>query len=143
MTTKIYNEVCGLFNNLQSLALLGARLVLAYGFYTPAMMKWDNMENVTAWFTSLGIPLPAFSAYLAATAELLGIVMLAIGFLTRLISIPLIIVMIVAIFTVHIGNGFSAGDNGLEIPLYYMLFLFIFLSHGAGKFSIDSIVFKK
>jgi len=51
--------------------------------------------------------------------------------------------MIVAIFTVHISNGFSAGVNGFEIPLYYLLFLGIFLSHGAGKFSIDHLIFKK
>ena len=51
--------------------------------------------------------------------------------------------MIVAIFTVHISNGFAAGNNGFEIPLYYMLFLIIFLSHGAGKFSLDKIFFDK
>lgn len=45
------------------------------------------------------------------------------------------VVMIVAITTVHIGNGFLASDNGFEIPLYYLLFLLIFLSHGAGKYS--------
>jgi putative oxidoreductase len=50
--------------------------------------------------------------------------------------------MIVAIFTVHLPNGFNAGNNGFEIPLYYMLFLFIFLSHGAGKFSLDNLIFK-
>ena len=32
MTTKIYNEICGLFDNLQSIFLLIARVVLAYGF---------------------------------------------------------------------------------------------------------------
>lgn len=143
MTTKIYNEVCGLFDNLKSLSLLGARLVLAYGFYEPAMMKWDNVSNVAAWFGNLGIPFPHFSAYITATTELLGVVLIAIGFLTRLISLPLIIIMMVAIFTVHLSNGFSAGNNGFEIPLYYMFFLLIFLSHGAGKFSIDHLIFKK
>lgn len=143
MTTKIYNELSGLFNNLQSLFLLLARLVLAYGFYEPAMMKWNNIGNVSQWFVSLGIPFPTLNAYLAATTELLGVVLIAIGFLTRVISLPLIVIMIVAIFTVHIGNGFSAGDNGFEIPLYYLLFLGLFLSHGAGKFSVDNIIFKK
>lgn len=143
MTTKIYNELCGLFNNLQSFFLLLARLVLAYGFYEPALMKWNDINSVTTWFESLGIPFPTIGAYLASTTELLGVVLVAIGFLTRIMSIPLIIVMIVAIFSVHIGNGFSAGDNGFEIPLYYLLFLGLFASFGAGKFSIDYLVFKK
>ncbi len=143
MTTKIYNEVCGLFDNLKSFFLLLARLVLAYGFYEPAMMKWNNIDSVAQWFGSIGIPMPMLNAYMAATTELLGVVLIAIGFLTRFISIPLMIIMVVAIFTVHIGNGFSAGDNGFEIPLYYLLFLGLFLSHGAGRFSVDYLVFKK
>lgn len=143
MTTKIYNEVCGLFDNLKSFFLLLSRLVLAYGFYEPALMKWNNIDSVAQWFGSIGIPMPTLNAYLAATTELLGVVLIAIGFLTRFISIPLMIIMVVAIFTVHIGNGFSAGDNGFEIPLYYLLFLGLFLSHGAGRFSVDQLVFKK
>lgn len=143
MTTKIYNEICGLFDNLQSVFLLIARAVLAYGFYEPALMKWNDINSVASWFESLGIPFPTISAYLASTAELLGVVLIAIGFLTRIMTIPLMIVMVVAIFTVHIGNGFSAGDNGFEIPLYYFIFLGIFLSFGAGRFSIDHLVFKK
>lgn len=143
MTTKIYNEVCGLFDNSKSFFLLLSRLMLAYGFYEPAMTKWNNIGNVSQWFASIGIPFPTINAYLAATTELLGVVLIAIGFLTRLISIPLMVIMVVAIFTVHLSNGFSAGDNGFEIPLYYLLFLGLFLSHGAGKFSIDNLVFKK
>ena len=80
---------------------------------------------------------------MAATTELLGVFLLTLGLLTRFISIPLMVVMLVAIFTVHLGNGFSAGDNGFEIPLYYLLFLGIFLSHGAGKISLDNLIFKK
>lgn len=143
MLTKIYNELGGLLNNLQSFFLLLARLVLAYGFYEPALMKWNDVNSVAAWFSTLGIPFSTLSAYLASTAELLGVVLLAIGLFTRIVSIPLIIVMIVAIFTVHIGNGFSVANNGFEIPLYYLLFLGLLSSFGAGRFSIDSLVFKK
>ena len=50
--------------------------------------------------------------------------------------------MIVAIFTVHLPNGFSASVNGYEIPLYYMIFLMLFVSFGAGKLSLDNLLFK-
>jgi putative oxidoreductase len=140
---KLYGEFSGLTTYVQDISLLLARLTIAYGFYDPAMKKWSNMENVASWFGSLGIPMPTLNAYLAATTELLGVILLSLGLMTRLISVPLVIVMIVAIFTVHIGNGFSAGDNGFEIPLYYMLFLLIFMSHGPGKFSIDRYLFDK
>lgn len=138
---KSYLEFSHLSEYFQSLALFFSRLIVAYGFYEPAMMKWNDIDSVAQWFGSMGIPLPLLNAYMAAGTETVGVFLLAFGFLTRLISIPLIIVMIVAIITVHLSNGFSAGNNGFEIPLYYMLFLFIFLSQGAGRFSIDNIVF--
>ncbi len=138
---KIYLEYSRLSEYFKSLSLLIARLLVAYGFYEPAMMKWQDIGSVAEWFGSMGIPLPTLNAYMAASTEVAGVVLLTLGLFTRFISIPLIIIMIVAIVTVHIGNGFSAGNNGFEIPLYYMSFLLIFFSHGAGKFSLDRLIF--
>ena len=105
------------------------------------MMKWNDLDAVAEWF-GYGIPFPLFSAYLAASMATAGVVLLVLGLLTRFTSIPLIVIMIVAILTVHLHNGFSAGDNGFEIPLYFMLFLFIFFSQG-GRFSLDRLFFDK
>jgi putative oxidoreductase len=132
-----------ILQNFQSLSLLLARLAIAYGFYEPAVSKWKDIDGIATWFGSIGIPFPTLNAYMAASTEALGVVLLTIGLFTRLISVPLIVVMVVAIMTVHLAHGFSAGDNGFEIPLYYMLFLFIFASHGAGKFSVDYFLFEK
>lgn len=129
-------------DRLQSLSLLLIRLVLAYGFFGTAKMKWSNITGVATWFTSLHYPLPTFSAYLAASTEAFGVALLTLGLVTRIISIPLIIVMLVAITTVHLGNGFKAGNNGFEIPLYYLLMLLILVTHGGGKFSLDHIIFR-
>ena len=139
---EFYLEYTALLNHFQSLALLLARLVLAYGFYEPAMLKWSNMETTVAWFSSLGFPLPYFMTFITASVEIIGVVLLVLGFFTRYISIPLMVIMLVAIFTVHFSNGFSAGNDGFEIPLYYFFFLSLFVSHGAGRFSIDYMMFK-
>lgn len=136
-----YLEYTRLSEYFKSLSLLIARLLVAYGFYEPAMKKWQDIGSIAKWFGILGIPFPTLNAYMVASIELAGVVLLTLGLFTRLISIPLIVIMIVAILTVHIGNGFSAGNNGFEIPLYYMSFLLIFFSHGAGKFSLDRIIF--
>jgi len=132
-----------ILQNFQSISLLLARFIVAYGFLEPALMKWKDIGAVAEWFGSIGIPFPTLNAYMAASTELIGVILLTIGFMTRLISIPLMVIMVVAITTVHLSNGFSAGANGFEIPLYYMLFLFIFASHGAGKFSLDYHLFEK
>ena len=143
MLRNLYIEVARLLNHLRSPALLLARLAVAYGFYEPALMKWSNMSATAEWFGSMGIPFPTLNAYMAASTEMLGIILLTLGLFVRLISFPMIVIMIVAIVTVHLPHGFSAGDNGFEIPLYYMLFLFIFIAHGAGKFSIDYLLFRE
>ena len=144
MKLKImYSEFSHLAQYSQSISLLFARLIVAYGFYEPAMQKWSDIHSVATWFSSMGMPLPLFNAYMAATTEIVGVVFLTLGFMTRIISVPLIIIMIVAIFTVHLAHGFSAGDNGFEIPLYYMIFLLLFFANGAGKFSLDHLIFGK
>ncbi|CAA6813960.1 MAG: DoxX family protein [uncultured Sulfurovum sp.] len=141
MLKSIYPITRNILSHGQSLSLLLARLAVAYGFYEPAMQKWSDIDSVSQWFGSIGIPFPTVNAYLAASTELLGVVLLTLGLFTRLISLPLMIVMIVAITTVHLTHGFSAGDNGFEIPLYYMLFLGLFASFGAGKLSFDHLLF--
>ena len=141
MVQLVYSSAKDLLDKGQSLALLLARVAVTYGFYEPAMQKWSDIGAVATWFGSIGIPLPALNAYMAATTEIVGVVLLTLGLFTRLISIPLMVVMVVAIVTVHLPNGFSAGENGFEIPLYYMLFLGIFASFGAGKFSLDHLLF--
>jgi len=141
MLKHIYPLTKKILSQGQSLSLLLARLAVAYGFYDPAMQKWSDIKSVADWFGSMGIPFPTLNAYMAASTELLGVVLLTLGLFTRLISIPLMIIMLVAITTVHLAHGFAAGDNGFEIPLYYMLFLAIFASYGAGKFSLDHLLF--
>lgn len=141
MLKNIYPFTKNILSNGQSLSLFLARLTLAYGFYEPAMQKWSDIKSVADWFGSMGIPFPTLNAYMAASTELVGVVLLTLGLFTRIISIPLMVIMVVAIVTVHWTHGFSAGNNGFEIPLYYMLFLAIFASFGAGKISLDHLLF--
>ena len=140
---QFYKEFSRLSEYTNSIALLLARLAVGYGFYEPAMMKWNDIGAVAEWFGSIGIPLPTLNAYLAASTETVGIVLLVLGLFIRFVSIPLMIVMLVAIFMVHYGHGFSAVNNGYEIPLYYLLFLLLFFSNGAGRFSLDHLFFEK
>lgn len=95
-----------------SLAQLGLRLILSFGFYTAASNHWSNMEGTIYYFDQvLGIPLPAFNAYLATITEFIGAILLSLGLLTRYISIPLIITMLVAVLTAHWGNGYLAFET--------------------------------
>jgi putative oxidoreductase len=135
-----YNTITKKLEMAKDLLLLLIRIVLAYGFWGPAMMKWNNIDGIIEWFDSMGMPMPTLNAYMSATTEISGVILLTLGLFTRLISIPLMVVMVVAIFTVHYSNGFEAGNNGFEIPLYYLLMLFSLTIFGGGKISVDNII---
>ena len=139
---KFYREFAHLGEYGGNLFLLAARLVVATGFTEAAHLKWESIDATAQWFTMLGYPFPLFTAYLVGSVEVLGIVLLTLGLLTRLITVPLMVIMIVAIVTVHLPNGFECTKNGFEIPLYYLIFLGLFLSHGPGRYSLDHLLFK-
>ncbi len=100
------------------------------------------MHATSEWFASISIPFPSFTAYLVSGIETMGIVLLILGLFTRQISLLLSFVMMGAIIFVHESHGFSVANNGIEIPLYYMLFLFIFATFGGGKYALDNVLFK-
>lgn len=138
-----YTRLQVLLKKIEFLPLLLIRFILAYGFYSPAKMKWSDINAIGEWFGSIGIPAPNLNAYLAASTEALGVLLLILGLGTRLISIPLMVTMVVAIVTVHLENGFEAGQNGFEIPLYYLIMLFTVLVFGPGKASLDEWIEKR
>ena len=139
---NIYKKIINFLKKLKDIPPLFFRIILAYGFYGPAMMKLKNFNGIVEWFSGMGMPLPKLNAILVTGTETAGFVLLFLGLATRLISIPLMVVMIVAVTTVHLGNGFEAGNNGFEIPIYYLLMLFSLLVTGPGKISIDSLITK-
>ena len=163
---KVCKWITPLTENLQSVALLGVRFILAYTFFAPAMMKWSDMAATASWFEYMGIPLPTLNAYMAASTEMAGVVLLTLGLFSRLISIPLLVTMVVAIITVHGTNGYNViseslqwtdayinGEqvsgtvvflqNGYENVLNYMAMLLVIVGFGPGKISVDYFIKKK
>lgn len=97
------------FDGLPALAL---RLYLVPVFWMAGSHKLADFSSTVEWFGNsdwgLGLPFPLLMATLATATELAGAVLLALGLLTRWISIPLIITMLVAALTVHWPNGWQA-----------------------------------
>ncbi len=125
---------------LRDLPPLFFRIILSYGFFEPAVKKLTHVDDVAAWFASMNYPFPTLNVYLSGLTELTGSVLLLIGFATRVVTLPLMFVMFIAIATVHLGNGFEAANNGFEIPLYYLLMLFSLLVSGPGRLSLDHLI---
>ena len=79
------------------------------------------------------------SLALTVFAEVFCAALLILGLATRFAAIPLLITMLVAVFVVHIADPFA----NQELPLLYASIYLVILIAGAGKFSIDNMVFNK
>lgn len=94
------------------LAPLLIRLYLAPVFWMAGSKKILNFSSTAEWFGNpdwgLGLPLPYVMTGLAAGTEIFGAIFLLFGFAVRWISVPLMIAMIVAAWTVHWQNGWLA-----------------------------------
>ena len=140
---NFFSELKVLLSYPQNIVILLARIVIAYGFSIPALMKIQNIESTMVWFDQLGIPFSSFAAYLVSAIESAGIVLLLLGLFTRYISLLLACIMLGAMIFVHLPNGYQATNNGIEIVFYYFIFLIFFASYGAGKYSLDQLLFKR
>ncbi len=95
------------------------------------------------WFTQQ-LHIPVVFAVLAIAAEFLGSLGLVAGFLSRIAAFGIAVVMVVAIITVHAGNGFfmnwfgNQKGEGFEFHLLAICLASIVMIYGAGKFSLDA-----
>jgi len=87
---------------------LALRLYLVPVFWVAGMNKLTHFDSIVGWFGSMGLPLPTLMAGLATGAEVIGAVALLIGLGVRWMSIPLMITMVVAVITSHLGHGWQA-----------------------------------
>ncbi len=101
------------------IAPLLLRAYLAPVFYMAGINKYNGFDSTVAWFGNpdwgLGLPMPWLMAFLATATELAGAILLALGFAVRWISIPLMVTMLVAMFTAHWQNGWLAISTGSGI----------------------------
>ncbi|MCB1735814.1 MAG: DoxX family protein [Gammaproteobacteria bacterium] len=98
------------------LAPLALRLYLVPIFWMAGTKKLADIDSIAEWFGNpdwgLGLPFPELMAWLATLTEVGGAILLLFGLAVRWISIPLIVTMLVAIFTVHLPNGWLAIAEG-------------------------------
>ena len=80
---------------------------------------------------------PMFWAWFVAILELVGMLMLAAGLLTRPIAFMFFIEMAVITFTIQMPNGYFWTSRGCEFALLLTIVSFAFVMAGGGKYSLD------
>ena len=103
----------------------------------------NGLAGTAGWLSSMGMEPGLLMAILAGGAEFFGGLALVLGLLTRPAALVAAFTMLVAIFSVHIGNGLFAADDGYEYALTLMVALLALAVQGGGYLSMDNALSKK
>ena len=132
-------------------APLPLRLIVGYGFIVHGFAKLSRgPDTFAAVLDTLGVPLPHLFAWLTTLVELIGGTAVIAGAFVPLASVPMAVVLLTALFTVHLPYGFFSvklvevtthgtkfGPVGYEVILLYLAGLCALAAGGAGPLSID------
>ena len=99
-----------------------------------------GLEGTGQWMASIGLTPGYLMALMAGSSEFFGGLLLIIGLLTRPTALVLSFTMVVAIFSVHIGNGLFLSNNGYEFGLALLAATLSLTISGAGKLSADNLL---
>lgn len=102
-----------------------------------------GLEGTGQFMASIGLEPGVVMAFLAGSAEFFGGLALIAGLLTRPAAVVLAITMLVAIFSVHIGNGLFMSNNGYEFGLALLGMSLSLAFTGAGRLSADRAIRKQ
>jgi putative oxidoreductase len=133
------------------------RLIVGYGFMEHGYAKLARgPESFAGILHALGVPAPDLLAWVTICVELFGGLAVLVGAFIPLASVPMIIVLLVAIFTVHLPYGFSSiklesvtagaahfGQPGYETDLLYIAGLIALVLGGSGPLALDRLLIRR
>jgi putative oxidoreductase len=130
------------------------RLIVGFGFLQHGYAKLARgPEDFINVLHAIGVPAAFLLGWATIIVELIGGLLILLGAFVPVVSIPMIVVLMVAIFSVHLPNGFSSiklqsfdaagahfGQPGYETDLLYIAALVALCLGGAGPLSVDGAV---
>ena len=130
------------------------RLIVGYGFMEHGFAKLARGPEAFATILhAIGVPAPHLMAWSTILIEVLGGLAVILGAFVTLVSVPMAVVLLVAIFTVHLPYGFSSiklmavtaagaqfGPPGYETDLLYLACLAALVLGGSGPLAIDGLI---
>jgi len=133
-------------------AVIPLRLIVGLGFLAHGLAKWHRgPEAFAAILHAIGVPAPHVMAWVTIATEILSGTAILIGGFVSIVSVPSIILLVVAILTVHLPYGFSSikllgvsagraqfGAPGYECDLLYIASIVTLVLIGPGPWSVDS-----
>lgn len=141
-----YGRVATLLGYLQSPLLLAIRLYWGYQFMQDGIGKLSHLSKVAEFFASLALPMPAATAFMVGSIELVGGFLFTFGIASRLVSLVLFLNMTMAYLSVpddrtNFFHIFSKPEDFYGAsPYTYWFAALLILILGPGAFAIDWIL---
>lgn len=143
--------------NYRQTAPMFLRMAIGFGFMAHGWAKLiKGPEAFGNLLAQIHVPFPHAMAWISTLTELIGGLAMFIGFMVSITALPLISIMLVAMFGIQIHYGYSSvktigltlggpifGPPGYEINLLYIAGLISLLISGGGMFSVDSVLAAK
>ena len=124
--------------------LLFIRLYWGWQFFEAGKGKFGDINKVIGFFTDLGIPFPSINAWVVASTECFGGLLLILGLCSRLACVPLTIAMTVAYLAGDfpaVKAIFSEPDIFVKAaPFPFLMTSLVVLIFGPGALSIDKLL---
>jgi putative oxidoreductase len=117
-----------------------ARLTVGIVFLFSGWGKLHDLDNVTTFFTDLGIPAPGASAVVVSIVELAGGALLILGLASRLAALPLAGTMVVAILTARRDEIVDVQSLFAFVEVAYIALLAWIAVAGPGAVSLDHVI---
>jgi putative oxidoreductase len=141
---NVHDKFFSLVSYAQTPFLLFVRLYWGWQLVESGWGKLHNLDKVTEFFTSLGLPMPGPTAVFISSLEFFGGMLLALGLFSRVISLMLTVNLITAYITSDreaLFSIFSDPDKFMAAAPFMFLFAsLLILIFGAGKISVDTLI---
>jgi len=140
---KMYDEFVAAVSNTQSLFLLLVRVYWGWQLAQNGWGKLHNLDNVTQFFASLGLPAPGPTAFFVSSFELVGGILLALGLFSRITALGIAVDMLVAYVTADREALFAFYSNPGKFyvadPYTFLFAGLLILIFGPGKMAFDTL----
>jgi len=131
-----------------SWSILFVRLAVGLIFFSQGILKYIDPHMGVLRFTRIGFPMPGFTAHFVGAFEIVCGLLVLVGLLTRLASVPLLIIILTAIATTkmpelfHADQGFWFTVSDARTDFAMTMCLLFLIAAGAGRWSLDFRIFK-
>lgn len=157
---KILRDYSGILSSRPQIARwapIPLRLIVGCGFMEHGFAKLSKGPDAfAAILQAMGVPNPHLMGWFTILTELIGGLAVLLGAFVAIVSVPMVVVLLVAVFKVHLPYGFTSikliavtatgpvfGPPGYEVNLLYVACLAALVMGGSGPFAVDRLIGKR